>query len=188
MFTLLKKWGEGLLTKQMNTGVSKIIGPCEEVCAEVCTGVCTDTCNEVLPEEPVLQAVQYIPFKGLVLYDGMAVSLSVKITVADNEYRILARRLKPNSIQTKSGFIDSLETIDPISLNLGEDVTIQVVEVFYKLKNYDIFVRCDLTSIALSNAKGRAAKIPPANELVTKLQSLGFVTFKSEKYGDLFVE
>jgi hypothetical protein len=118
----------------------------------------------------------------------MAVSLSVKIAISENEYRILARRLKPNSIQTKSGFIDSSETIDPISLNLGEDVVIQVVEVFYKLRNYDIFVRCDLTSIALSKAQGREARIPLANELILKLQSLGFVTFKSEKYGDLFVE
>lgn len=180
MFTLLKKWGEGLLTKQSGNNAWV-----DEISNEVCTGVCMDSCTEAIES---LRTVPYVPFKGLVLYDGMSVSLSLKIAISDNEYRILARRLKPNTIQTKTGFIDSAETINPFPLELGEDVIIKVVEVFYKLKNYDIFVRCDLTSLDISKAKGRLAKIPLANELIAKLQALGFVTFKSEKYGDLFVE
>lgn len=132
--------------------------------------------------------VPLMPFNGLQLYDEMDVSLSVKITISDYEYRILARKVKPNTIKTVSGSLRFEELIDPIPLSLDEDVSIQVVEVFYKLKNCEVFVRCDLTNKALSSHRRRNEKVKPANDLILKLQDLGFTIFKSDKYGDLFEE
>lgn len=138
-------------------------------------------------EEKFIQ-VPLNSFQGLVLYDGMDVTLSVKITISAFEYRILARKIKPNLIQTVSGFIKYKEYINPKPLKLSDDVEIRVIEVFYKLSFNEIFVRCDIENEMISSSTSRDGLVASGNILIKQLKSLGFSVFKSDKYGDLFEE
>ncbi len=139
-------------------------------------------------EEKKFIQVPLNSFQGLVLYDGMDVTVSVKITISAFEYRILARKIKPNLIQTVSGFIKYKEYINPKPLKLPEDVEIRVIEVFYKLSFNEIFVRCDIENDLISSATSREKMVANGNILIKQLKSLGFSIFKSDKYGDLFEE
>lgn len=132
--------------------------------------------------------VPLIPFNGLVLYEGMDVTLSVKISISDYEYRVLARKVKPGTIKTTTGSIRYKEYIDPIPIKLSDDVEIRVVEVFYKLSFNEIFVRCDIENEEIDRAISRFELIAAGNNLIKQLKSIGFSIFKSEKYGDLFPE
>ena len=139
-------------------------------------------------EEAKFIQVPLNSFQGLVLYDGMDVTISVKVSISAFEYRILARKIKPNLIKTLSGFIKYKEYIDPKPLKLPEDVEIRVIEVFYKLSFNEIFVRCDIENDLISSATSRQEMVANGNILIKQLKSLGFSIFKSDKYGDLFEE